>query len=61
MRKFTILTLIKMSKIYYGWLIVGALFLSSAIGVGTRQGFGVFVDTWGGDWEVNVWPQLLDG
>ena len=48
------MTLIKISKIYYGWLIVGALFLSSAIGVGTRQGFGVFVDTWGGDWEVNV-------
>ena len=48
------MTLIKISKIYYGWLIVGALFLSSAIGVGTRQGFGVFVDTWGEDWEVNV-------
>ena len=48
------MTLNKISKINYGWLIVSALFLTSAIGVGTRQGFGVFVDTWGQDWEVNV-------
>ena len=48
------MTLNKISKINYGWFIVSALFLTSAIGVGTRQGFGVFVDTWGEDWEVNV-------
>ena len=41
-------------KIYYGWLIVGVLFLFNSIGIGTRQGFGIFVDTWGSEWEVNV-------
>ena len=44
----------KTSKIYYGWLIVVALFLSMALGIGTRQGFGIFVDLWGSEWETNV-------
>ena len=39
---------------HYGWLIVGVLFLFNSIGIGTRQGFGIFVDTWGSEWEVNV-------
>ena len=30
------------------------LFLFNSIGIGTRQGFGIFVDTWGSEWEVNV-------
>ena len=41
-------------KIYYGWLIVGVLFLFNALGIGTRQGFGIFVDMWGSEWDVNV-------
>mgnify|MGYP001427572231 FL=1 len=44
----------KISNIYYGWLIVVALFLSMAIGIGTRQGFGIFIDIWGSEWEINV-------
>ena len=40
--------------VFYGWYIVGALFFSTFIGVGTRQGFGVFVETWEKDWEVSV-------
>ncbi|MDG2101981.1 MAG: MFS transporter [Dehalococcoidia bacterium] len=44
----------KISNIYYGWLIVVALFLSMAIGIGTRQGFGIFIDIWESEWEVNV-------
>ena len=44
----------KTSKIYYGWLIVVALFLSMALGIGTRQGFGIFVDLWESEWETNV-------
>ena len=44
----------KISKFYYGWLIVVALFLSMALGIGTRQGFGIFVDLWGSEWETNV-------
>jgi len=45
---------IRSKKIYYGWLIVGVLFLFNVIGIGTRQGFGIFVDIWGSEWEVNV-------
>jgi len=41
-------------KIYYGWLIVAVLFLFNALGIGTRQGFGIFVDIWGTEWDVNV-------
>ena len=44
----------KISNIYYGWLIVAALFLSMAIGIGTRQGFGIFIDIWESEWEVSV-------
>ena len=44
----------KLPKIYYGWLIVIALFLSMALGIGTRQGFGIFVDLWESEWETNV-------
>ena len=44
----------KLPKIYYGWLIVIALFLSMALGIGTREGFGIFVDLWDSEWETNV-------
>tara|TARA_B110000263_G_scaffold54413_1_gene45820 strand:- start:1077 stop:2345 length:1269 start_codon:yes stop_codon:yes gene_type:complete len=42
------------SNVYYGWLIVVALFLAMAIGIGTRQGFGIFVDIWETEWGVSV-------
>ena len=45
---------LRSKKIYYGWMIVGVLFLFNALGIGTRQGFGIFVDIWGTEWEVNV-------
>lgn len=45
---------IRSKKIYYGWLIVGVIFLFNSIGIATRQGFGIFVDTWGAEWDVNV-------
>jgi MFS family permease len=33
-------------QIFYGWYVVGALFFTQLIGLGARQGFGVFVETW---------------
>lgn len=40
--------------LFYGWYIVGALFFATFIGVGARQGFGVFVKTWEEDFGVSV-------
>ncbi len=40
--------------IFYGWYIVGALFFSTFLVFGTRQGFGVFIETWEHDWGVSV-------
>ncbi len=39
---------------FYGWYIVGALFFATLLVVGTRQAFGVFVETWEEEWEVSV-------
>ena len=39
---------------FYGWYVVGALFFATFLVVGTRQGFGVFVETWEEDWDVSV-------
>ncbi|MBT3942776.1 MAG: MFS transporter [Chloroflexi bacterium] len=39
---------------FYGWYIVGAMFFATFIGVGTRQGFGVFVKVWEEDFGVSV-------
>jgi MFS family permease len=39
---------------FYGWYVVGALFFATFLVVGTRQGFGVFVETWEEDWGVSV-------
>ena len=46
--------MLKQTNIYYGWLIVVALFLSMSLGIGTRQGFGIFVDLWSSEWKTNV-------
>ena len=39
---------------FYGWYIVGALFFATLMVVGTRQAFGVFVETWEEEWDVSV-------
>lgn len=39
---------------FYGWYIVGALFFAMFLGFGTRQGFGIFVETWEIEWGVSV-------
>ena len=40
--------------LFYGWYIVAALFFVTILSIGSRQGFGVFVDTWEQDWEVST-------
>jgi MFS family permease len=40
--------------IFYGWYIVGAMFFATFVGVGTRQGFGVFVKVWEEDFGASV-------
>ncbi len=42
------------SGLFYGWYVVGALFFATFLVVGTRQGFGVFVETWEEEWGVSV-------
>lgn len=42
------------SRPFYGWYVVGALFFATFLVVGTRQGFGVFVETWENEWGVSV-------
>ena len=39
---------------FYGWYVVGALFFATFLAMGTRQGFGVFVETWEEEWDVSV-------
>ena len=34
-------------KLFYGWFVVGALFMANFLGQGgVRNGFGIFVETW---------------
>lgn len=40
--------------IFYGWYIVAAMFFATFVGVGTRQGFGVFVKAWEDDFGTSV-------
>ena len=39
---------------FYGWYIVGALFFSMFLGVGARNGFGIFVETWEREFHASV-------
>ena len=39
---------------FYGWYIVGALFFSMFLGVGARNGFGIFVETWEKEFNATV-------
>ncbi len=39
---------------FYGWYVVAALFFSTFIVIGVRQGFGVFVESWEKDFGVTT-------
>ena len=39
---------------FYGWYVVGAMFFGMFIVLGTRQGFGIFVETWEREWAVTT-------
>ena len=39
---------------FYGWYIVAALFFSMFLGVGARNGFGIFVETWEKEFNATV-------
>ena len=39
---------------FYGWYIIGALFFSMFLGVGARNGFGIFVETWEREFHASV-------
>ena len=39
---------------FYGWYVGGAMFFGMFIVLGTRQGFGIFVETWERDWGVTT-------
>ncbi len=41
-------------SVFYGWYIVGTLFFATFVGVGSRQGFGVFVEAWEKDFGASV-------
>ncbi len=40
--------------LYYGWYVVAALFFATFIAIGSRQAFGVFVETWEQDWQITT-------
>jgi MFS family permease len=40
--------------LYYGWYIIAALFFVTTIAVGSRQAFGIFVETWENEWGVTT-------
>ena len=39
---------------FYGWNVVGAMFFGMLLVMGTRNGFGVFVETWEREWGVTT-------
>ena len=40
--------------LFYGWYVIAALFFVTLLAIGSRQGFGVFVETWEKDWGVST-------
>ena len=44
----------KNSGIYYGWYVIGAMFFMALIGVGPRQGLGLFFDRWTDEFGVSI-------
>jgi MFS family permease len=41
-------------RVFYGWYVIGALFFMSLMGVGGRQGFGLFFPTWQERFDVSI-------
>ena len=39
---------------FYGWNVVGVMFFGMFLVLGTRNGFGVFVETWEREWGVTT-------
>ena len=39
---------------FYGWYVVAAVFFVSAVAIGTRQAFGLFVGPWTEEFGVSV-------
>ena len=44
----------KRSGLYYGWYVIGAMFFMALVGVGPRQGLGLFFDRWTSEFEVSI-------
>lgn len=44
----------KSSGIYYGWYVIGAMFFMALVGVGPRQGLGLFFDRWTDEFGVSI-------
>ena len=43
-------------KLFYGWFVVGALFMANFLGQGgVRNGFGIFVETWENEMKHSNW------
>ena len=42
------------AKRFYGWNVVGAMFFGMFLVLGTRNSFGVFVETWEREWNVST-------
>ena len=45
---------VSVDKRFYGWNVVGAMFFGMFLVLGTRQSFGVFVETWEREWGVTT-------
>jgi MFS family permease len=44
----------KGSGLYYGWYVIGAMFFMALVGVGPRQGLGLFFDRWTEEFDVSI-------
>ncbi len=44
----------KRPRLYYGWYVIGAMFFMSLVGVGPRQGLGLFFDRWTEEFGVSI-------
>jgi sugar phosphate permease len=44
----------KRSGLYYGWYVIGAMFFMALVGVGPRQGLGLFFDRWTEEFGVSI-------
>jgi sugar phosphate permease len=44
----------KSAGLYYGWYVIGAMFFMALVGVGPRQGLGLFFDRWTDQFGVSI-------